>query len=761
MPIPLRVVLVEDNPADAEMIIRELRRADYDPSWVRVETEPEFLAALSAETDIILSDYELPKFSGLTALNIYNECGYSIPFILVSGTIGEDLAVTVIKLGAYDYVLKDRITRLGPSVANALAEYRMRRERRKSQEGLTLFRSLIDQSSDTLEIIDPATGRYLDVNGKGPAELGCTRAEYLSLHIYDVDTAVRKADWPLLVSRLREVGFVSGEGCHRRKDGSTFPTEFSAKLVKLDREYVVTVSRDVTMRKRSDEALRASEERFRELAETIHEVFWMMDARRHTMLYVSPGYERIWGRKIEGLYADPATWLASIHPDDRERVGKAALAIEATGSYEEEFRILRPDGSERWIRDRAFPVKDSAGHVMRIVGVAEDITKSRELQEHFLRAQRMEAIGTLAGGIAHDLNNILSPVLMAPLLLKDSVSSEHDLQLLDLIEQGARRGSNILKQLLTFSRGTGGERISVQMRHLLKEMVSLVRETFPRNITAKIQVESDLKPVNGDPTQLHQVVMNLCVNARDAMPDGGQLAISAKNEVLGAADVAEHAPAKPGEYVVISVKDTGTGIAPEIMGRVFEPFFTTKPPSKGTGLGLSTVLGIVRSHGGFVTVSSSASVGTTFRIFLPAAATGSKESMPPDAHALPRGHGELILVVDDEESILISMRTLLERHGYAVLTESEGSDAFATFTENRGLVRLVLTDVMMPGMGGLNLIRALRAYDPKLKIIASSGLTDQANHDNLKAAGVDAIIDKPCAPQVVLETLRRLVGASL
>ncbi|HZZ19360.1 MAG TPA: response regulator [Opitutaceae bacterium] len=757
MPTALRVLLVEDNPADAEMVVRELTRAGFDPSWVRVDSETEFTAALGPETDIVLSDYAMPQFSGLRALNIFNERGYAIPFILVSGTIGEDLAVTVMKMGAYDYVLKEKMARLGPSVTNALAEFRVKRERRKSQEGLTLFRSLIDQSSDTLEIIDPLTGKYLDVNGKGPAELGCTRTEYLALHVFEVDTSVRKTDWPLLVSKLREVGFVSGEGRHRRKDGSTFPTEFNAKLVKLDKEYVVTVSRDVTMRKRSDEALRASEERFRELAETIHEVFWMMDAKQRTMLYVSPGYERIWGRKIDGLYADPASWLDAVHKDDRERVGRSALMIDSSGSYEEEFRIIRPDGTERWIRDRAFPVKDPQGHVMRIVGVAEDITKSRELQEHFLRAQRMEAIGTLAGGIAHDLNNILSPVLMAPLLLKDSVQSEHDLQLLDLIEQGARRGSNILKQLLTFSRGTGGERISVQLRHLLKEMVSLIRETFPRNIVAKIHVESDLKPVTGDPTQLHQVIMNLCVNARDAMPEGGQLSLTARNEVLGAEEVAEHSPAKPGEFVVVSVKDSGSGIAPEIMGRVFEPFFTTKPPSKGTGLGLSTVLGIVRSHGGFVTVASPPGAGTTFRIFLPASPAETPAGPTADADALPRGHGELILVVDDEESILISMRSLLERHGYSVLTESEGSEAFATYTENRGVVRVVLTDVMMPGMGGVNLVRALKAFEPKLKIIASSGLTDQLTHDNLKAAGVDAIVDKPCAPQAILEALKRVL----
>jgi CheY-like chemotaxis protein len=204
--------------------------------------------------------------------------------------------------------------------------------------------------------------------------------------------------------------------------------------------------------------------------------------------------------------------------------------------------------------------------------------------------------------------------------------------------------------------------------------------------------------------------------------------------------------------------DTGSGIAPEIMGRVFEPFFTTKPPSKGTGLGLSTVLGIVRSHGGFVTVASLPESGTTFRIFLPASPAGTSPVPAADGDVLPRGRGETILVVDDEESILISMRSLLERHGYSVLTESEGSEAFATYTENRGLVRAVVTDVMMPGMGGLNLVRALKAFEPKLRIIASSGLTDQANHDNLKAAGVDAIVDKPCAPQAVLEALRRVLA---
>ena len=1024
---PLKILIAEDNPDDAELALTELRRAGFEPQWERVETEKDFLARLDGSLDLVLSDYQMPTFNGFQALELVKKSGLEVPFILVSGTIGEDVAVAAMKLGASDYLLKDRLARLGAAVTHALDEGRLRRERLQAAGALRLAHAqvgqLLDQSPAVLyvwKLADRATIPYLisenitallgfavaetmhadwwlgqlhpddldrgtdsvaetlragsslteyrlrhkqghyrwvddarrvvkDAAGK-PIELigvwtditerkragevvqfaseraawarrrrvrielavlfGATGLTYLLAARFDwfewvtswfLGHAVAQMDEMILATvfvavglgifafrRWREtelamtnhqeiqatLGLLHEEMDRRiqqrtaqlRNANQALVTEIEGHkqtetvlqesnrrfhdvlenveliAMTLDREGRVTfcndylldltgwrrdevlghdwclrfappgeaevrrllitkmetgevpphhenpiqtrtgelreivwsttmlrdaegevigvasIGEDITDRNRAGRILRESEERFRQLAENIHEVFWITDLAKNEVLYVSPPYEMVWGRTCASLYASYQTWLDSIHPDDRERVAEARRTKQAPGTYDEEYRIIRPDGAERWIRDRAFPVKSASGTVTRCVGVAEDITESKKLQEQFFRAQRMEAIGTLAGGIAHDLNNILAPVLMAPALLREQVTSDKSRRLLDIIEQAAQRGSNIVRQLLTFSRGTGGERASVQLSVLLEEMAGIMRETFPRDIAIDVDAARHLRTVLGDATQLHQVLLNLCVNARDAMPEGGRISLSARNVELTAGDVIQYAPAKPGPYVLLKAVDTGQGISPEIIDRIFDPFFTTKPPSKGTGLGLSTVLGIVRSHGGFTTVTSTLGRGTTFSIYLPADVSASVSLQEDDAEALLRGRGELILVVDDEEPIRAATSLTLESHGYQVLTANDGAEALATFVTNRGSVRLVLTDLMMPVMGGVSLIRALHALEPTVRVLATSGLADQENSAKLEEVGVDGTIAKPCDPRELLKTIRQLLS---
>jgi PAS domain S-box-containing protein len=503
--------------------------------------------------------------------------------------------------------------------------------------------------------------------------------------------------------------------------------------------------------------LRESEQRFREMAASIDEVFWMTDTAKARILYVSPAYEKIWGRRCEELYAAPDTWAQAIIPEDRDRVLAAAVAKQSTGEYREEYRILRPDKSTRWILDRAFPVRDAAGKVCRIVGVAVDITDQKKLEEQFLRAQRMEAIGTLAGGVAHDLNNILAPVLMASGLLKLTLTSDHDLSLVTMMENSARRGAAIIRQLMMFSRGMTGERVIVQLRHLLKEMLGIMRETFPRDIAIVESVVTNLRPVSGDVTQLHQVLMNLCVNARDAMPGGGKLTLKAENIDLDETQVEAHSPAGAGLYVRISLRDTGHGIPPEILGRIFDPFFTTKDLGKGTGLGLSTVLGIVKSHGGFVTVHSVLKGGTTFEVYLPAGANSDIATPVPNPTPQPVGNREMILVVDDEKEISATTHYLLEKHNYRVVTAANGREALARFLEYQDAIKLVLTDLMMPVMGGIALIRALRAMQAKLQFVATTGLGQDFKREELAELGVAELLEKPYTPEDLLITIRRVL----
>ncbi len=512
---------------------------------------------------------------------------------------------------------------------------------------------------------------------------------------------------------------------------------------------------DITAIKRIEGRLHDSESRFREVVETIHEVFWIMDVAQQRVIYVSPGYETVWGRSCQSLYEHPNEWSESLHPDDRERVQSAATHNQTGGSYDETYRIIRPDDTIRWVRDQAFPVRDEQGRVVRIVGTVEDITERKKLEEQFLHAQRLEAIGTLASGVAHDLNNILAPLFMVGPLLRAKLTDPHDAEMLTIIENSAQRGSNVIRQLLTFSRGIAGERGLLQARHLAKEMVAIMNETFPRQIGITQEIYSDLWPIVGDATQLHQVLMNLCVNARDAMPDGGRITIKGQNVELTEHDLRLHPALKPGRYVLLSVIDSGPGIPPEIRPRIFDPFFTTKAIGKGTGLGLSTVLGIVKSHGGFITLDTEIGRGCAFHIHLPSAELTELVPTTPVAPALPGGRGELVLVVDDEPAVRLTTQQVLERNGYRVLTASDGREGLGIFLIHREHVRAVVTDLMMPEMSGVALVRSLRDLSQGLAILAATGLQEAEDLAALSALGVNEVLPKPYAPFELLDALER------
>ena len=513
---------------------------------------------------------------------------------------------------------------------------------------------------------------------------------------------------------------------------------------------------DVTELYKATAALRESEARFRELAETINEVFWINDPANGRQLYVSPAYARIWGVSCASLYACPGAWMRSIQEEDRPRVATAFSRLPVTGEYNESYRIVRHDGEIRWIHDRGFPVRDEAGQVVRLVGAAEDITEKKRMEAQFLRTQRLEAVGALADGVAHDLNNILTPILMATGILKDEAKGAEDLSLLTMIERSARRGADIVQQLLTFSRGVEGERIVLQPRHLIRETATLVRATFPKTIELEVQADAELWTVEANSTQLHQVLINLCVNARDAMPEGGRLTLTAGNVQLPDAGHPQCSSLKPGPYVCLSVVDTGEGMTPETQARLFEPFFTTKAPGKGTGLGLSTVLGIVRSHGGHVSVYSERGHGSRFIVYLPAL-PGVPEFEEPAASPQACGHGELILIVDDEPTIREATRALLLKNGYAVLTVGEGDAALALASQHAETLRLVLTDVFMPAMDGVALTRALRTIVPEVAIIATSGLDKPEKRRELEEAGICEFLGKPCASADLLAAIRRML----
>lgn len=369
------------------------------------------------------------------------------------------------------------------------------------------------------------------------------------------------------------------------------------------------------------------------------------------------------------------------------------------------------------------PLRDAGGVITHFIAIKQDITERKNLETHLLRTQRLESVGRLASGVAHDLNNILAPMLLAPPLLREALRDSDACSMVDTIESAAQRGASIVKQLLTFGRGLKGERIPLQLGTLVREMLKLMRETFPKDISLRTRLSPEVPLVTGDATQLHQVLMNLCVNARDAMPVGGELLLSLEPVTLDPAAAAAIPGARTGSFVVLGVSDSGSGIAPEHLDKIFDPFFTTKPIGEGTGLGLSTVLGIVRSHAGFVQVQSATGKGTSFRVFLPvSASTLTAEAVTVAASALPQGHGELVLVVDDEESLRSMARRILEGNGYRVSMAQDGAEALQMLEGMRDLPRVVLTDLIMPRMDGLTFIRTMRQQQLPPKIIAMGGL---------------------------------------
>jgi PAS domain S-box-containing protein len=433
------------------------------------------------------------------------------------------------------------------------------------------------------------------------------------------------------------------------------------------------------------------------------------------------------------------------------RLQEALYMLMKNGSWQGELHQTTASNKKIIVESRWTLVRDFANQPQSILVVNTDITQKQQLEAQFLRAQRLESIGTLASGIAHDLNNVLAPILMTAQLLESQLQDERSRKLIPLLISNAKRGANLVKQVLSFTRGVEGERTLLQCKHLIFEIQQIAKETFPKTIEITTIIPQNLWTISGDATQLHQVLMNLCVNARDAMPNGGILNITAENLLVDENYAKMHIDAKVGPYVVISVIDKGLGIPTEILDRIFEPFFTTKELGKGTGLGLSTVLGIVKNHGGFINVYSEEGRGSQFKIYLPAQqVTKTEEDLEPDFH---QGNGELILIVDDEAAIREVTKTSLEKYNYQAITASDGIEAIALYAERQQEISLVLTDMLMPFMDGITTIRTLQKINPEVKIIAMSGLASSDKVNTVYDMGIKAFLSKPYTANQLLQVI--------
>jgi hypothetical protein len=638
MPKPVKILLVEDNADDAKMALRELKRAGFEVASQRVDTEAAFLEKLDHNLDFILSDYTMPEFDGLRALELLNKSGMEIPFIIVSGSIGEDIAVEAMKRGAADYLLKDRMARLGPAVHHALEQKRLRQERQQAQV-----------------------------------------------------------------------------------------------------------------------ALRASEERFRQFAENIQEACWIAAADQSAMLYISPAYEKIWGRSCRSLYERPSSFIESIHEEDRAQALTAVQALNRGEDFDLEHRIIRPDGQIRWIHARGTAIRNEAGAIYRVAGIAEDITRRKETERQLRQAQKMESIGQLAGGVAHDFNNLLSIIggnLELFLMTTENIDPQGKEYLSD-IAHAADRAAALNRQLLTFSRSEAMEMQLLDLNDLTASFTKMLRRIVGEHIRVQNDFAPTPPPIKADPGMVEQVLMNLAVNARDAMPNGGSLIIGTEILVIGEIHAKLDPRRRAGHFACLSVRDTGTGIAPENMSRIFEPFFTTKGVGKGTGLGLATVFGIAEQHQGWVEVSSEVGLGTIFRVFFPLSA----EDIPAPNLTIGQkvsGGTEKVLVVEDERGVRNVVVQTLVNHGYAVVEADTAISAQKIWTEHDGQFDLVITDMVMPGgLSGLELIELLRLQKPGLKAMLTSGYSaDLARGDVARSKGI-TFLRKPFSTRVLGETVRK------
>jgi PAS domain S-box-containing protein len=559
--------------------------------------------------------------------------------------------------------------------------------------------------------------------------------------VVDFDLSRARALW----ADIQQTGLRTLTTRHRRKDGTTFPVEARIGAIVFDqRNLILAQVRDMTERNQAEAAIRESEERFRQVVENIEEVFWMTDVAQSRLLYISPGYQRIWGRSPDDLYQSLESWIVTIHPEDRERVRRQWREDQVAGAYNVEYRIVRPDNSVRWIQDKAYPVRDASGACTRIVGVASDITEQRQLEAQVRQAQKMDAIGTLAGGIAHDFNNILGAILGFTELARFRLGENSAVRTeLEGVLEGARRASGLVGQILAFSRRQDPRRVPVQLSQVVAESLRLLRATIPAGIEFDVQLPPDLPPIHADPDQIHQVIMNLGTNAYQAIGrQNGRISVAAETTHTGPLSSLALTGIRPGPYIHISFTDTGCGIPREVLDRVFEPFFTTKPLGEGTGLGLSVVHGIMKAHDGAITVYSQPGRGTTFHLYFPCSANGKSVKMTAESPP-QRGCGEMILVLDDERPLAQLGKQLLESLGYQAVAFTEPAAAFAEIEANPASYRLLITDLSMPGMNGLHLARQVHARLPHLPILLMTGFLGGIHQEDLRHTGIRQTLGKP------------------
>jgi len=886
MKTPLRVLIVEDSESDAELILLQLKKADYLVHYEQVETAEDMKAALEKQAwDIVISDYKMPRFDAPAALKLFKKSKLDIPFIVVSGTVGEEIIVELMKSGAHDYLMKNKLTRLAPVVKRELAEAQMRRQHKKVEEESVLLAQAVKSTRDCISITD-MDNNILFVNDSFIAAYGYSEAELIGKNISIVRSPiVTTGESKAIQSGTIKQGW-HGEIVNRRKNGSEFTIELwtsvvtnksgnpiamvgvarditehkqaeealakeqfllnmlmdnvpdhiyfkdkDSRFIRINKDHAkkfglsnsaqaigktdfdfftkehaqhafedeqtiirtgkpivgieeketwpdgrVTwvsttkmplrdkegniigtfgVSRDITEHKKAEIKLKESEERYRRITEFSPDAIAVHSEGK--IEYVNPAAITLLGaNSASELIGKP--FFDFIHPDYRDSINQQIIAVmkEDYAIPLTEQKFLRLDGSVVEVEVAALPIVYKEKKAMQIV--VRDISENKKLQNQYLQSQKIQSIGTLAGGIAHDFNNILGIILAySSLLEKNKLTPEKFAVSINAINQAVQRGAALVRQILTFARRTDITYEAMDISELIHELLSMLEQTFPKTITFSENIASSLPLIIADRTQVHQALLNLCINARDAMPHGGSISITAELKIKE--QIAQQFPTANEEtYLCLAVADTGKGMDEATCLQVFDPFFTTKEKGKGTGLGLSVVYGVVQAHHGFIDLKSKPNIGTTFRLFIPVPAINKQSAdFQQSVEPFEIGGTETILFVEDEELLINMVSLLLESKGYRVICARDGLEAVNIYQSKKQKIELVITDMGLPVMTGTDEFKKIKEFDPNVKVIFASGYFEPDVKSELLKDGAKGFIQKPYEPSDVLRIIRNVL----
>jgi PAS domain S-box-containing protein len=753
----IRILILEDVPTDAELAERELRKAGIPFTARRADSKEAFLDGLrDFRPDAILADYALPRFNALEALRVARDERPDTPFILVTGSQGEETAVALIREGADDYILKSSLKRLPTALLNAL-------KRKESERAHRRLISILEATTDFVGMTD-AEGRAVYLNQGGRRMIGVGEDE----SIQGFSVAEGHPAWarPLfheaLLTAVRD-GVWQGETALLRRDGREIPVSqviMAHKASDGTVEFFSSVARDITEIKRAEESLRESERRYRSLVESVTNYIYTVrvEEGRAVETLHGPGCAAVTGYAEEEYKTDPQLWLRMVHEEDREAVtALSARLLSGEDVQPLEHRIIHKDGSIRWVRNTPVQRRDRAGRLVAYDGLVVDITEEKKLEEQLRHSQKMEAIGRLAGGIAHDFNNILTGIIGYGNLLKRKIEKgappedEVD-QVLDL----AGKAAHLTQGLLAFSRRQAIWPKPVNLNDLVARVERLLARIIGEDIELRIGLAEGVLVALADSGSIEQVLMNLAANARDAMPRGGRLTIETDRAVLDGDFVRMHGYGQPGMYALVEVSDTGVGMDEKTRRRIFEPFFTTKEVGKGTGLGLSMCYGIVKQHNGYINVYSEPGRGTIFRIYLPLAAEEAEEP-PPEEPEIQVGGTETVLLAEDDADVRKLTRAVLEEFGYRVVEAVDGEEAVRQYREHGEKIDLVILDVIMPRKDGRAAYEEIKRIRPDAKALFLSGYA--AGHIRPEEVGGEGLrfLAKPISPRELLREVRRAI----